>query len=293
MERVLSDEEKLRRAIEISQRRNNGYRNENIRIENVKDNKKEYKLFKRMLIQIIICLLVYSIFYLVSNKNFIFSSEIINKTNSILNYDINFKEFYQKSKNSINSFIDKWKIQNEVANADENIKKEEIVEINNTNVEEDDKEGNVEEQKDDNISKTQEEIDVEFLKNNYNFIKPISGKITSKFGVREVLISGMTSDHKGIDISAKQGTKIEAAIDGQVEEASYNSQYGNFIKLKKDDVLTLYAHCKSLKVSKGEEIKQGDVIATVGSTGLATGPHLHFEIRLNNRYINPESIIQW
>ena len=103
----------------------------------------------------------------------------------------------------------------------------------------------------------------------------------------------MTSNHKGIDIATKNGTKIRASIDGQVEEASKNSQYGNFIKIKKDDILTVYAHCKKLKVKKGDTVKKGDVIATVGSTGVATGPHLHFEIRLNNRYINPELIIQF
>ena len=137
------------------------------------------------------------------------------------------------------------------------------------------------------------EKDVQFIKEKYKFTKPIKGKITSEFGAREVLISGMTADHKGIDIASKQGTKIKAAIDGQVEEVSKNSQYGNFIKIKTDDVLTVYAHCKKIKISKGYKVKKGDVIATVGSTGVATGPHLHFEIRLFNRYINPKLIIKW
>ena len=103
----------------------------------------------------------------------------------------------------------------------------------------------------------------------------------------------MSEDHKGIDIAAEEGTEIKAAISGQVEEATSNSEYGNYIKIKQGEVLTVYAHCKELKVSKGDETKKGDVIATVGSTGKSTGPHLHFEIRLSNRYINPRLVIQF
>ena len=298
MERVLSDDEKLRRAIEISKRRNNYYRTSNIREDNVVKNKKEYKLFKRMTIQIIICVLIYGGFYLISNKNYIFSTNVINRTKAILNYDINFKEWYEKSKNSINGFIDKWEEQNtEEKNAEntnnsidnmvENINEKEP-NNNNTST-------NLNEKNEEKISKknlSQAEKDVEFIKSKYSFKRPVKGKVSSRFGEREVLIKNMTRDHKGIDIAAKQGTKIRAAIGGQVEQATKNSQYGNFIKIKTDNMLTLYAHCKKLNVKKGDKVKKGDVIATVGSTGVATGPHLHFEIRLNNRYINPELVIQ-
>ena len=296
MERVLSDEEKIRRAIEISQRRNNYYRTENLRRENIKESKKEYKLFKRMFIQIVICFFIYGAFYLISNRNFIFSSEIINKTNSILSYDVNFKEWYEKGKDSINEFINNLKKQNnseeaklnEIQSIETNTTEKDNIQANEIKVQEENSENDVQED-----NRSQMEKDVDFIKNKYSFIKPISGKITSRFGEREVLINGMTSDHKGIDIAANKGTEIKAAIDGQVEVASSNSQYGKFIKIKKDDMLTVYAHCKELKVSKGDKINQGDVIATVGTTGVSTGPHLHFEIRFNNRYIDPELIIQY
>ena len=296
MERVLSDEEKIRRAIEISQRRNNYYRTENLRRENIKESKKEYKLFKRMFIQIVICFFIYGAFYLISNRNFIFSSEIINKTNSILSYDVNFKEWYEKGKDSINEFINNLKKQNnseeaklnEIQSIETNTTEKDNIQANEIKVQEENSENDVQED-----NRSQMEKDVDFIKNKYSFIKPISGKITSRFGEREVLINGMTSDHKGIDIAANKGTEIKAAIDGQVEVASSNSQYGKFIKIKKDDMLTVYAHCKELKVSKGDKINQGDVIATVGTTGISTGPHLHFEIRFNNRYIDPELIIQY
>ena len=103
----------------------------------------------------------------------------------------------------------------------------------------------------------------------------------------------MSADHKGIDIAANEGTEIRTAITGQVEEADNNSEYGNYIKIKQGDILTVYAHCKELKVKSGDKVNQGDVIATVGSTGNSTGPHLHFEIRLSGRYIDPQLIIQF
>ena len=94
MERILSDEEKLRRAIEISQRRNNSnYRAATTTRVNVKE-KKDYKLFQKMILQIIISLLIYLIFYLISSTNYVFSADFIKNTNSILNYDINFQELY-------------------------------------------------------------------------------------------------------------------------------------------------------------------------------------------------------
>lgn len=303
MERVLSDEEKLRRAIEISQRRNNYYKPEYVKRENSTKNKKEYKLFKRMIIQIIICIFIYSGFYLISNRNYIFSAGIIDKTNSILNYDVDFKGWYEKSKNGISGFIDKWRKQNSIdentdpnSNQSENINNigsdnQDVKDNNDTTSTTNTNENNENEKTEKNLS--QMEKDVEFIKNKYSFKRPIKGKVSSRFGEREVLIENMTGNHKGIDIAAKQGTKIKATISGQVEEASKNSQYGNFIKIKTDDILTVYAHCKKLKVKKGDKVKQGDVIATVGSTGVATGPHLHFEIRFNNRYINPELIIKW
>lgn len=277
MERALSDEEKIRKAIEISQRRNRNYEYQRMAKVNV-TNKKDYKLFKRMILQIVICLLIYAIFYMITTTNYIFSDSVINQTSSILNYDTNFNELYNKGKDYIKGIINNKNSSNET--------------ISNTTQEESKEDENKE-----NIaqvkSTTQMEKDANYLKENYEFVKPISGTITSGFGEREVTSKVMTKDHKGIDIAATQGTEIKSAIDGQVIEADSNSQYGNFIKIKKDDMITVYAHCEKLKVSKDDNIKKGDVIATVGSTGNSTGPHLHFEIRLSNRYIDPRFIIEF
>lgn len=283
LERVLSQEERIKRAIEISQRRNNSYGN-NVQTAKVNvSHKKEYALFKRMFLQIIICLLIYSIYYMITTTNYIFSEEVMKQTSAILSYDIDFHELYQKGLETTQNFIGKWKedntnsLENNQTNQIEENQIGEKISFNTAQA----------------ISMTQEEQDIQNLKENYKMIKPVNGKITSEFGGREVTSPVMSADHKGIDIAAKQGTNILAAIEGQVEEANSNSEYGNFIKIKKDEVLTVYAHCKKLKVSKGDNVKQGDVIATVGSTGKSTGPHLHFEIRLSGRYINPKLIIDF
>lgn len=282
MERVLSQEERIRRAIEISQRRNNVYGN-NVQTAkvNVKP-KRDYQLFKRMFLQIMICLLIYSIYYMITTTNYIFSEDVMKQTSAILSYDIDFHELYEKSLQTIKGLIGTWKEKNNTNLLNENTTNEQKESYQNlvTNTVP-------------AISMTEEELEIATLKEKYQFIKPVNGKVTSEFGGREVTSPVMSADHKGIDIAAKQGTNILAAIEGQVEEANSNSEYGNFVKIKKDDVLTVYAHCEKLKVSKGDNVKQGDVIATVGSTGKSTGPHLHFEIRLSGRYINPNLIIQF
>lgn len=291
MDRALSDEEKIKRAIEISQRRNRVYDYQRTAKVNV-NNKKDYKLFKRMILQILICLVIYLIFYMVTTTNYIFSDDLINQTSSILNYDIDFRKLYNESYNKIQSIISNWgnKENSDAATQTTDNLSDEINQLTENNE-------TANTVNSENITEastlSQMEQDAITAKEQCDFVKPLSGKITSEFGQREVTNPVMSADHKGIDISAKEGTKIKSAIDGQVEEADKNSDYGNYVKIKNGDVLTVYAHCKKLKVSKGDKVKKGDVIATVGSTGKSTGPHLHFEIRLSDRYINPKLIINF
>ncbi len=117
---------------------------------------------------------------------------------------------------------------------------------------------------------------------------PTRGRyITSKFGPRW----GKT--HNGIDIAGNTGDPVTAAFDGVIEDAGVVSGYGNMIKIKHEDGLeTLYGHLSSINVKKGQEIKKGDVIGEVGSTGRSTGPHLHFELRSKGTPINPELYIK-
>lgn len=288
MERTLSDEEKIRKAIEISQRRNNNRRASYQEVSIPSSNsKKEYKLFKRMIMQVMICALIYLIFYLITTTNYVFSEDVINKTNSILNYDIEFYNIYKQGINKIKGFVSEFNSKN-----GGNVEANEIKSEDNNEIKESE---NTETKNNETLvsSISQMEKDAEDVKKICDFQKPLSGKITSEFGEREVISSVMTADHKGIDIAANFGTDIQAAISGQVVEADSNSEYGKFIKIKNEDVLTVYAHCSKLKVKKGDSIEKGDVIAEVGSTGKSTGPHLHFEIRLSDRYINPRLVIQF
>lgn len=129
---------------------------------------------------------------------------------------------------------------------------------------------------------------------NINFIWPCpaSSRITSFFGDRESPTEGASSDHKGIDIGASTGTNIVAAAGGTVTISTYSYSAGNYVMINHGGgVSTVYMHCSQLLVSVGDTVKQGDVIAKVGSTGYSTGPHLHFGIRHNGTYVNPSNYV--
>lgn len=119
---------------------------------------------------------------------------------------------------------------------------------------------------------------------------PSSSRITSPYGYRIHPIYGTKKFHSGIDIGASSGSAIVAAESGTVILAStgYNGGYGNYIILSHGNgYTTRYAHCSSLKVKVGDTVSRGQTIATVGSTGASTGPHLHFEVRINGETQNP------
>jgi peptidoglycan hydrolase FlgJ len=117
---------------------------------------------------------------------------------------------------------------------------------------------------------------------------PVNGAITSKFGTRRDPVHGQHRHHKGIDIAAPRGTPIEAAATGTVLFSGRQRGYGKTVIVElADGRRTRYAHADKLLVRAGDEVKAGQVIATVGSTGRATGPHLHFEVTENGRAVNP------
>lgn len=114
------------------------------------------------------------------------------------------------------------------------------------------------------------------------------GNVSSGYGWRVHPISGEKSLHRGIDLAVAQGTPIQAVQDGRVVSAGNAGSYGLCVVIEDDKgYQSRYAHCSSLNVSAGQEVKRGDVIAAVGSTGNSTGPHLHLEIMLNGEYLNP------
>jgi len=120
-------------------------------------------------------------------------------------------------------------------------------------------------------------------------LRPVYGSISSRFGYRRALFSKYNTFHRGIDIVAPLGTNIYAAGDGVVEFSGYRGAYGYTVIINhKNGYTTLYAHCKNLLVQKNQYVKRGDIIATVGNTGSATGTHLHYEVRKNGFNMNPE-----
>ena len=112
--------------------------------------------------------------------------------------------------------------------------------------------------------------------------------ITSPFGYRVHPILGVTRFHSGVDIGVPTGGKVIAANDGIVIKTTYTSSYGNMVMIDHGGgIVTLYAHGSKIIATLGQEVKRGDVIMEAGSTGWSTGPHLHFEVRLDGEYQQP------
>ncbi|MDQ2986446.1 MAG: peptidoglycan DD-metalloendopeptidase family protein [Armatimonadota bacterium] len=117
---------------------------------------------------------------------------------------------------------------------------------------------------------------------------PVSGRMSSGFGGRYHPVLKRTRMHTGVDIAAPTGTAIHAAGDGEVIFAGWRGGYGNCIIIDHGGgTATLYGHCSRLYVGVGKKVSTGDSIAAVGSTGMSTGPHLHWEVRVNGTPVNP------
>ena len=117
-------------------------------------------------------------------------------------------------------------------------------------------------------------------------VKPVSGVLTSRFGARW----GRT--HTGVDIGASTGTSIKAAAGGTVIFSGWKGTLGKLVVISHGNgIQTYYGHCSSLLVSAGDTVSAGQLVAKVGNTGRSTGPHLHFEIRVNGSAINPQKYI--
>ncbi|UCE04707.1 MAG: peptidoglycan DD-metalloendopeptidase family protein [bacterium] len=130
---------------------------------------------------------------------------------------------------------------------------------------------------------------------NTGFAMPIKkGRVTALYGNMKDPYEQKIVHHNGIDIAAPKGTKVYAAADGKVEIATYEKGPGKHILLQHDDgYQTFYSHCDSILVQKDQHVKSGEVIAYVGETGRATGPHLHFEIRKNEVPQDPQEYIDF
>ena len=284
------------------------------------------KMINKMIIQMIVCVIIYTCIYMLQYSNYLFSKDMVDKTKEVLSYDISIENLYNKSNEFFLNLQKKfnWGVnneQNDNVNEEAQDQNTEETNIENSNAEssENTSEANNENVDNSEISqndasteltnndttqlavggadetqqeeeKSQEEQDIEYVKQNVNIIWPIKGVITSRFGNRTPT-EIVTANHKGLDIAGNMGDNIVSAMDGTVVQYSEEGDYGKHLRIQSGEVLTLYAHCSELLVQEGSTVKQGDVIAKVGATGRATGPHLHFEIRRDDRFINPELIL--
>ena len=284
------------------------------------------KMINKMIIQMIVCVIIYTCIYMLQYSNYLFSKDMVDKTKEVLSYDISIENLYNKSNEFFLNLQKKfnWGVnneQNDNVNVEAQDQNTEETNIENSNAEssENTSEANNENVDNSEISqndastevtnndttqlavggadetqqeeeKSQEEQDIEYVKQNVSIIWPIKGVITSRFGNRTPT-EIVTANHKGLDIAGNMGDNIVSAMDGTVVQYSEEGDYGKHLRIQSGEVLTLYAHCSELLVQEGSTVKQGDVIAKVGATGRATGPHLHFEIRRDDRFINPELIL--
>lgn len=306
MERTMSMEDKIRRAEEIYYRRRGQAVSSNV--ENIKETKKEkkdVKLFKKMITQIIVCLAIYSGFYLIVNNNYIFSEDFTNKAREILSQDINFMEIYSSISNKVTEIYNSFQAKPEEQQKEEQQSPEQDVQNNEENIQNNDENiGGAEEILSEQPVQTEEtpqepvenlsqmEQDANYIKSTVSFIKPINGVISSEYGQRNPTTPTVPKNHTGTDIAASIGTKIVSATDGTVILASSEGDYGNHLKIQINDVIIVYAHCNKLYVKEGDVITQGQEIAEVGNTGNTTGPHLHFEVRYQDRYVDPQLILE-
>ena len=284
------------------------------------------KMINKMIIQMIVCVIIYTCIYMLQYSNYLFSKDMVDKTKEVLSYDISIENLYNKSNELFLNLQKKfnWGMnneQNDNVNEEAQDQNTEETNIENSNAEssENTSEANNENVDNSEISqndastevtnndttqlavggadetqqeeeKSQEEQDIEYVKQNVSIIWPIKGVITSRFGNRTPT-EIVTANHKGLDIAGNMGDNIVSAMDGTVVQYSEEGDYGKHLRIQSGEVLTLYAHCSELLVQEGSTVKQGDVIAKIGATGRATGPHLHFEIRRDDRFINPELIL--
>lgn len=124
------------------------------------------------------------------------------------------------------------------------------------------------------------------------YVLPVEGRLSSPFGWRNISVNG-NRFHGGVDFAANAGTRVVAARSGRVTRAGWWGTYGYVVVLDHGDGSeTRYAHLSSYTVSVGQTVRQGDTIGGVGSTGASTGPHLHFEIRLDGSAVDPLPYLQ-
>lgn len=270
MEKILENNERLKRAEELYFRKN-GKDSKVIRNEKKKKGKFGFYLL------LIINIFIFAFF--IKNKETIFKKEFLDTLNMVNNNLLNsivclVNNFISEDsgQNVDNLETENTVITNEIKNTEESSAIIETKEIKSS------------------IS-DQMEDDVKNLKAIYKFVNPLKGEVSSDFGSRTSKYQNVTGYHTGTDIAAKEGTEIVASMEGIVTLVSNQGDYGKHIKIRCNNVTTLYAHCSKIFVKEGQIVGRGQLVALVGNTGNSTGPHLHFEIRIDDRFVDPRKVI--
>ena len=316
MERIISEQDRIRRAEEIANRRRGTISARDINVEHTK---KKMPMLTKVFIQTVASICIFGLAYFLTQNNYPFMDSV----RSVLSADINIGQIYNELNNSFKS-VSNWynglvggigeNKQDDVNEADNTNSQENNIEnangtdganngedeANVTNTSETENVNNEETNSsdaggiggsDENITLSQNEQDIAYIKENASIIVPVYGTVTSGYGPRTPT-DIISANHAGLDIGANEGTEIIAAMEGTVELVSSYGDYGNHVKITNGEISTMYAHCKDIYVNQGDYISQGQVIATVGNTGRTTGPHLHFEIARSGRTVDPQAIIQ-
>lgn len=281
MERILDENEKIRRAEEIYYRRNN----KNVSLISKKENTIKGNLKTKILFNLLVLFNISVIVFAIQNKDFIFTKEflgVIENYNSEIGKKITgYVEGIWKSdipkNNETETELNQENNQEDAAREEKTTKQQ--VEEKNEVLQ--------------SSSMNEMELDIKNLNAAYTFIKPIEGTISSGFGARESEYQNVTGYHTGVDIAKEKGSIIKASMGGIVDLVSSEGDYGMHIKIRCNNVTTLYAHCSKIYVKEGQIVAAGDSIAEVGSTGNSTGNHLHFEIRVEDRFVDPSKIINF
>lgn len=286
MDKLLSELEKQRRAENIyySRRYINNNSNGNKYFDDTNENndkKNVYRFFFKVLLFINLVIIIFCF----QNLEYVFNREFISDVNLLMD---NIKKRALSNEMYVEENIDNSIVNNEIVNnmelqsLDNEIKSVENI----TKVEEVVEKVN---------EKTDEEKEIEALIGMYQFKNPIgeSGVITSNFGKRNSDNENVSEYHTGIDIGAEYGTDIKSSVTGIVTLVSNVGDYGKQVRVRNNNVTTLYAHCSEILVKEGDIVADGQVIAKVGNSGNSTGPHLHFEIRVDDRCLDPVKLVKF
>ncbi len=266
--------------------------------------KKEDMFLKITLIQVTVGIILFAVIFGISKTNSTLFGEMKQQLSDLLKEDFDYNDFVPFSMDEVFLFFDEKDAQTQESTtqceeaydeaesesaAEESTEEESTAEESAQNEESLSASGG----EDLSIDEGLEIMNFEKYSSSENAVYPVNGTVTSEFGYRTHPIYGTMGLHSGKDIAAKEGTNIYCVLDGTVLETGVGEKSGNYIKVEHaDGVITLYAHCKEVLVGEGINVRKGEIIALVGSTGLVTGPHLHFEVIINSEKFDPDYLLE-